>query len=361
MHTFRNGERGQRQDSARVANILRGAWRSVPPPLDFTMDDLQLALPLLQDASLTALAWWRIRRTPLAQTHAGVILRQEYVTQSIRAAAASHRVYQYVSALQAQNIDPIVFKGWALVPHYAEAGMRPAGDVDLAVAPYAAERAAQILRDLGAKPTEMDVHPGLADAAHAAYIPHSSWEEIYARSLQKSIGAVQVRVLDPADELQLLCIHFLRHLGARPIWLCDIAAALETRPENFDWTRALAKPPFTSWIECAILLAHELLDANLENTPLAARQTLPTWLVSDVLQRWAQPRTPSIMVHDSVFQIWRNPARWKEAVAARVPNRLAATLDFQGSLDEPFLARYQARWLWRRLTAFAERTVRRAP
>jgi hypothetical protein len=341
-----------------VARIMRGAWRTTPPPPDFSENDLDATKELLDRGGLNGLAWWRIRGSPLALSGAGKRLRGEYVTQSVRAAVASHRVLTYVSALEAEHIPSIVFKGWTLFPYYAEPGLRPAGDVDLAVAPEQARRAVQILRALGAGPVERDVHAGLADRAHSAFIPERTWNDLLERSVVRELGPTTVRVLSPEDELQLLCIHFIRHLAARPIWLTDIAAAVEHRPAVFDWARLASTPPYASWIASAILLAHALVGANLEGTPFATRtDELPSWLVGDVLKRWSTKPVPSIMVNDSILVLWNKPSRWGEAARTRLPNRLAAIMRYDGGLDERFLARYQARWLWEMVTEFGRRNM----
>jgi hypothetical protein len=64
-----------------------------------------------------------------------------------------------------------------------------------------------------------------------------------------------IRFRSSEDLLRLVCFHFLRQGGRRPLWLCDIAAALESQPNNFDGrtkARAIAR--------CATL-AHDLLGA----------------------------------------------------------------------------------------------------
>jgi hypothetical protein len=106
------------------------------------------------------------------------------------------------------------------------------------------------------------------------------------------------------------------------------------------------------------LLAHKLLGANIDNTPLAGRvHELPAWLERDVLTRWADPRALDQVVHPSIRRLWREPSRWQAAVRARIPNRFAATLEYQASLDEPLLARYQFMYLVRSVRAFARRNM----
>jgi len=175
-----------------------------------------------------------------------------------------------------------------------------------------------------------------------------------------NLGALEVRVLGHEDALQVTCIHCIRHLASRPMWLCDVAALTETCPPGFDWTRCLSKPPYRSWITSALLLAGRLLGANLDDTPLAARPVhLAPWLERDVLLRWSNPIVPIKTIYTSLWRVWRDPSLWGQAVRVRMPNRLAATLAYEGDLDEPWLARYQIRSLVGQVTRFARRTLRR--
>lgn len=363
MLSQRSGNRAGRAVGERVARILSGTWRTEPPPVDFTQADLEFALPRLMEMNAAALVWWRIRHSPIAATlgattTTGARLRQEYVARAVHSAHSTHLVQKYVTALRAQDIEPIVLKGWAMFSYYAEPGLRPSGDVDLAVAPETAERAIKILRELGATAVDVDVHPGLADPGHSAFIPDATWDELMRRSRQTSIGEREVRVLGHEEALQLTCVHCIRHLAARPMWLCDVAALVEACPPGFDWNRCLSKPPYTSWITSALLLAQRLLGAKLDGTPLALQTAQPAlWLERDVLRRWSEPVVPLKVIHNSLWGVWSDPALWEEAVRVRIPNRLAATLSYQGALDEPWLVRYQMRSFLSQVTRFARRTL----
>lgn len=354
--------RADYQVGKKLAHVLRGAWRITPPSPDFSETDLEFVLPHLKATHTSALGWWRVRGTPLAKTRVGKSLREHYVDQAVRSAHGAYRVFQYVSALREQNIEPVVFKGWSLAPYYAEPGLRSVGDVDLAVAAVDAERALGIMQALGARPVDVDIHPELSDPAHAAYLPNATWEELVQRSETRVIGVTAVRVLGHADALELVTLHCMRHLAARPLWVADIAAMVESCPPEFDWDRCLATPPYTSWIVFGILLAHKLLGADIEQTPLAARKRdLPAWLERDVLTRWGNPHAMDQIVYPSILQVWRDPGQWQAALQARVPNRFAATLEYNGSLDKPFLARHQIRSIVRNVTSFAQRNAEAKP
>lgn len=340
----------------RMSRLLQGAWRQTPPPVETTAAELEPLVKHFVDAGLAGLIWWRIRTSPVARTPTGAHLREHYVAQSIRSTRSVHSVYRYVSTLRRHDIESIVFKGWALFPHYAEPGLRPPGDVDLVVEPHEGDRAFEVLSELGATKVDVDVHHGLNDPAHAAYIPDSTWHTLLGRSRTARIGELDVRVLSPEDAFQVVCIHCIRHFAARPLWLSDVAALIETAPPDFDWTRALSHPPYSSWIIVTMLLAHRLLGANLQGTPIANRSdSLPHWLEQDVLSRWIDPLPFTKRIHPSLFRLWREPSQWGDAVRVRLPNRLVATMEYYGSLDEPFLARYQMRALWRNMTGFAKR------
>jgi hypothetical protein len=48
------------------------------------------------------------------------------------------------------------------------------------------------------------------------------------------LNGAKIRILGAEDHLRLLCLHLLKHGAWRPLWLCDVAAALESRPSSFD-------------------------------------------------------------------------------------------------------------------------------
>ena len=134
----------------------------------------------------------------------------------------------------------------------------------------------------GAVQAPVDLKAGLHD------LPGRSMDDVYSRSQLAPLGNVHVRVLGMEDHLRLLCLHLLRHGAWRPLWLCDVAAALESMPQNFDWDYFMSgSKRHTAWVVCVLGLAHHLLGAGLERTPLDEKaKRVPDWLVSEVLRRW---------------------------------------------------------------------------
>ena len=155
-------------------------------------------------------------------------------------------------------------------------------DTDVCVAPErlaeAARRLTENARFLGA----VDLHEGVAD------LQDRSWEEILRRSRTAVIGPVQARLLGPEDQLRHLCLHLMRHGAYRPLWLCDIAAALEAAAPDFDWPYFLSGARrLTAWVRCALGLARQLLGARTSAPARLARTfRTPGWMCDVALHQW---------------------------------------------------------------------------
>jgi Uncharacterised nucleotidyltransferase len=143
--------------------------------------------------------------------------------------------------------------------------------------------------------------------------------EMYRRASWMRLGDTKVRVLGPEDHLRFLCRHLLAHGAWRPLWLCDVAAALESRPADFDWRYFLKTCHRRSdGIVWTLALAQRMLETRLEETPWA-RQTLrlPRWFVAAVLRSWGtahryrQPLAHHLRqrtgVLESLCQSWPDP------------------------------------------------------
>jgi hypothetical protein len=152
---------------------------------------------------------------------------------------------------------------------------------------------------------------------------------LYARSQLVQLGEVDVRILGPEDHLRLLCLHLLRHGADRPLWLCDIGVALESRPADFDWDYCMSGSRRRSeWVACALGLAHHLLGARLDNVPAAWRAyNLPHWLVPAVLRQWARESSrPSTLALADL----RHPGRVFHQLREHWPNPIEATMRLRG-------------------------------
>src|SRR5207302_11445082 len=119
-------------------------------------------------------------------------------------------------------------------------------------------------------------------------LPDRTWEQIRARSRILDFGRASVRILGPEDSLRLSCLHFLRHSGSNPVWLCDVGVMLEHLPADFDWDYALDGNPLrTHWMIAVLRVAGRLLGARLEEIPNRRLPAyVPDWMVRTLLRAW---------------------------------------------------------------------------
>ena len=122
-------------DVRRLASVLAGAWRRSPAPLDISPGALQRITPSLLRSKTGALAWWRVRHSPLGTSASGARLRDAYHHHGFQAALHARSLNRVVTRLRAGGVEPLLMKGPAIARHYAERGLRPFGDLDLAVRP----------------------------------------------------------------------------------------------------------------------------------------------------------------------------------------------------------------------------------
>lgn len=267
-----------------VADVLEGAWRVVPPPSPLGAAEWHAVAPLLLGTGGGGLGWFRIRGSPSRASSAGLQLQQAYRLQAVLAALHERQLHQVLRVLRSAAIEPLVIKGWAVARLYPEPGLRPYGDHDLCVRPEEHPAAAAALKPLRAEGCPVDLHRGVA------LLEDRPAEEIWRRARVVGIGEEQVRVLGPEDQLRHLCWHLLDHGAWRPLWLCDIAVALEARPRDFDWDyfrRGWRRR--SEGVACALALAGRLLGVRLEDAPFSrSARTLPQWLVGSVLRQWGE-------------------------------------------------------------------------
>ena len=215
-------------------------------------------------------------------------------------------------------------KGWAIARLYPDPHIRPSSDVDLCVrrADYRAARVA--LAHPSDRILPVDLHRGFGT------LDEEDEAILFRRSVLVDCSGVPMRVLAPEDHLRVLCYHMLRHGASRPLWLCDVALALEVRPPDFDWTRCLGPSPrVANWVTCAIGLARRLLGARVHDTPLSAHAgRLPRWLAPTVLRQWGQERRPLIPLAGHL----RHPGRLLAEALAHWPNGVQSTV----ALGRPF-------------------------
>jgi hypothetical protein len=283
-----------------VAEVLSGAWRRVPLQPQFPAPTLVRIRHLLTEYGQAGLAWWRVRNSALRSTPAARRFRQDYRALTLDAAAKERHIERVVSRLRAEGVETILIKGWGCSRVYAEPGLRPYGDIDLCVPPQHFAIATAVFTDHSAESASVDLHRGLPD------LPDRTWNEVFARTRLVCLGDTDVRILGPEDHLRLICLHLIRHGAFRPLWLCDVAAALEQESAAFDWEYCLSgNKTLSAWVRCAISLARTLVRAKLETPKIAHKIGIPPeWVKHTVLWRWGAGRHRS-----SARYYFRHPAQ----------------------------------------------------
>ena len=328
-----------------LAKMLAGSWRSSPPALDCSAAKLEAAAPLVLRSGAAALCWRLVRDCALRDAPAGREFHQAYRQNFLQAALRERTIEKVFGLLRAAGVEPILVKGWSAARLYPERGLRPCGDIDLCVRPEQFDAAeAALWEALTYGRYEVDLHAGLDG------LGGGDADSIYARSRLVKLGATAVRVLGREDELRVLAVHMLREGAWRPLWMCDVAAAVEASGADFDWGLCLTEDRRQAdWINCAIRAAHQLLGADIEGTP-AARMTkpLPRWLVPTVLKEWASRRPSMPERHRAPMAYLRSPAQILKGLRHRWPNTIEATVVARGPFNDwprlPFqLGSYVAR------------------
>ena len=316
-----------------VAKVLAGSWRVEPPPPDISAEELSLVAPLLLGSGAGALGWRKVRNSPLSATPAALELQQSYRLHTLQAGIHERNIKGVVTFFKRAAIEPVLVKGWAVARLYPERGLRPYGDIDLAFRPDQFDEAEALLQTEEGKKFSIDLHKGLRK------LDDLSFEELFARSEVVALGDVEVRILGPEDHFRILCVHLLRHSAWRPLWLCDIAATLESRPASFDWDRCLGRNPRQAdWVACTVGLAHRLLGARVDDTPVAERaKNLPGWFVPSVLRNWNRPDPnlyPPLSYVPPMISYLRHPAGMLKALRRRWPDPIEATIRMRGPFNE---------------------------
>ena len=311
--------------------MLEGAWREEPTQTALTAEELAEVTPLLLGSGAAGLAWRRIRHTELRFTNEAEELERDYQLNVIRASLQEQQLAEVFRLLDSSRITALLVKGWAAGRAYPAKGLRPSGDIDIVVRPEQMDDARTLFNSPAAKQFFVDFEHEELEA-----LSEREWDEMFARSREVAVGGGRVRLMSEEDHLRFLSIHLLRHGAWRPLWLADVAAALETRAESFDWERCLGREPLRAeWVACALGLAERLLGARIGEPCIAERASrVPKWMVSSVLKQWERPcvmdRLPPELMAETLR---KRPARIFGALLKRWPDPLQATIHMRAPVN----------------------------
>jgi hypothetical protein len=313
-----------------IASLLARTWRpSVTSAISISEKQLDEVTPLLYASGAAGLGWWRVKQTELKTTDSGKLLQQAYRLQALQVAIHERQIKKVFSLLRQAAVEPLLVKGWAAASLYPAQALRPYGDIDLLVRPQHFETARAVLAREEASECWIDLHTRFSE------LVGQGSDELFHRSRLVNLDGEQIRVLAAEDHLALLATHLLKHGAWRPLWLCDIAAAIESIPDEFDWQTCLGNDSMRrTWISVAILLSKTLLGAETDRVSDQLDTKLPNWLVRSVLKQWSNlfpanhlPIQPPPLMAENL----RNMSQILKATRERWPDPITATFKLNGS------------------------------
>jgi hypothetical protein len=330
-----------------VAEVLSGCWRKIPPKLQVTPSELSAIINPLVQSGTGGLVWWRLKHSPLPlPRQQWNCLKNIQRAYSLKSVVREYELSKILCFCQKNQIDPILIKGWAVARYYGFGGLRPMGDVDLCVPPERAD-------ELKAKWSTSPAVDCPVDWHHTEITKFQNLEfhALSNRANLETLADFQVRVPCLEDHLRILCLHALKHGVWRPLWLCDVAAAFEARPKNFDWDRCLGKNrTHAKWIILTLALTERLLHADVSEIPVGKLSSLPNWMVTAVLEQWNSCISPVFPAFTEQLKGSRDARTVWNLIQSRWPNPIQATVDFDGEFSErsrlPFQVRHCTRRAW---------------
>jgi hypothetical protein len=313
-----------------VAAFLAGAWRLNPPALHLSSRDLEKIAPILLRSGAAGLGWRRLCGGELQDSAAAKELRQAHRLYTLQSRINKTKIEKVFTALRTADVEPILIKGWAAARHYPEQGLRPYGDIDVCVRKEDYRRAEQTLTSLDPAKFRVDLHAGFVRFGI------KEEKELFVRSELANFDGVEIRILGAEDHLRVICFHLMREGAWRPLWLVDVAAALESRKQNFDWDYCFGEKLQARPVISAIALAHLLLDAKIDDIPEAQRfDQNPRWLVSTVLNEWGSPKPSMTRRHERpMLSHLRVHGELLSGLRHRWPNAIEATTNMHGPFNE---------------------------
>jgi hypothetical protein len=317
-----------------MASILASSWQESPSPAEETISSHTLArlAPLLTAGGGAALTWFRIsaHKSEFSQSVLS-LYREAYIRLVACAAAHEDELERILLSFQSAGIRSIVLKGWSVARLYPESGLRPSGDIDLWIDPAQQAQAGDILKRVASGRQPVDL-----DHDQFSRFESRSFADFYDCCETVQLGLTPIKVLRREDQTRTLCLHFLKHGGWRPIWLCDIAVLLESSKAAFNWELCLGSDACRArWIGCTIALARDLLGARIPpGAPPCVTSNPPGWFTRTILREWSDPSAPNAASFELLIpELRARPWKLKSAVRDRWRNAIQATVDCNSAFD----------------------------
>jgi hypothetical protein len=221
-----------------------------------------------------------------------------------------HRLAKVIDVLAAESIDIMVLKGVPLaLRYYGDPGLRPMSDFDLLVPTHKADRALELLRDGGWKPTEpirirladsmidTRVYPGVGLADGEGQECDLHWhvlhdccfdgadESIWRHAETLAIHDRCFRVPDATDLFMHVCVHGATYNPMPPVrWVADAAMIVRTAGARIDWDRLIVEAEarlLSVVMREAIDVVREVADADIPESVMTRLRATRTRRVEE--------------------------------------------------------------------------------
>lgn len=238
------------------------------------------------------------------------VLKAAYRQAWIRNQILLRRVESVLAGLAAAGIPTLLLKGAALTEqYYRDRGVRPMGDLDVAVQPERAREAIDWLRGAGwqigkSSSLEFDLRfrhgcPFRDEGAQVEVDLH--WhilteccrrdfgDALWAAARPLRIGVAPTSALSPTDALLHVVVHGTRWNPLPPLrWIADGVVVLRLAGADIDWPRLVAlavTTRLTLRVHRALRYLRERFDAPIPAETLAALGAAPVGAIERVESR----------------------------------------------------------------------------
>ncbi len=246
--------------------------------------DWDYLLKIAREHRLGAMLHHRLKRDDLVHVipeRVLTYLKTAHRNSALRSLVVYRELVKVTRLLEAEGIPSIALKGAYLARFaYPDPALRPMRDIDLLLKPEQAIRAFELLKGYGYRPfsegspeaylieckhfsplispegISIELHHRLNESDQEQACLCGSEDEIWARSLLRRVGGIDVRFLAPEDLLLHLCVHATMHhhfnLGA--LALVDVVFLVETH--QIDWQAFLKAVSVGGGQRCALALLY---------------------------------------------------------------------------------------------------------
>jgi hypothetical protein len=281
----------------------------------------QLGLNWLSRQGLATLVWhlWRGQNAAGVSAEFALRDRAAYYAAVGRDDLRRHELQATLAAFHQQGVTSAAFKGAALAHTvYPDSACRDMGDLDFWILPHQMSQAQIVMESLGYQPrfnpirppalnqqnggeiqyyaptpaqSLVELHWGVFPGEWVQHTAHIAESAIWARTQFVNLAGQPARILDPADSLIQICVHYtIGHNFSVP-WLRTLVdVVLLARHQPLDWPTIIARArdwrvATTVWL--MLSLAVDLCD--LDEAAGTVQQLAPSWLRRKLIGLFANP------------------------------------------------------------------------